>query len=367
MGTVAGGRLPVLAITLGDPAGVGPEVALAALVGPRRLRCRAVLIGDPEIVEDRARLVGLSPTIEVCEAEDLIGGQVPSARALTVVPPPGAPLRAEHRRPGKPSCAGARHAYASIRTAVELARSRTIDALCTAPVNKEWFARAGVARTGHTEILGELSGASDVRMMMAVGDLRVVLATIHVPFGEIIRRLSVEGITQTIESAAEYLQRWWKIQRPHIAVAGLNPHAGDGGVYGDEEARLVVPALRRARRRGIDVSGPHPPDTLFSALGPRADAYVALYHDQGLIPIKQRDVHRAVNITLGLPFVRTSPDHGTAYALAGTGRARPESMREALALALRLAPVHDGGSQAGTRTDRPRVERGARGAKKRKN
>ena len=115
------------------------------------------------------------------------------------------------------------------------------------------------------------------------------------------------------------------------------------------------------------MSGPHPPDTLFSALGPRADAYVALYHDQGLIPIKQRDVHRAVNITLGLPFVRTSPDHGTAYALAGTGRARPESMREALALALRLAPVHDGGSQAGTRTDRPRVERGARGAKKRKN
>jgi 4-hydroxythreonine-4-phosphate dehydrogenase len=212
-------------------------------------------------------------------------------------------------------------------------------------VSKEWFARAGVARTGHTEILGRLCGASDVRMMMVVDDLRVVLATIHLPLRRVAASLDVGGITDAIATTAEHLRRWWRIRRPRIAVAALNPHAGDGGVYGDEEARIIEPAIRRARRRGIAASGPYPADTLFSALGPPADAIVAMYHDQGLVPIKQRDVHRAVNVTLGLPFVRTSPDHGTAYALAGTGRADPSSMRAALELALELAPAHRGPSR----------------------
>lgn len=248
-------------------------------------------------------------------------------------------------------------AYQSIVTAAELARAGVVDAVCTAPVSKEWFARAGVADTGHTEILGALCDASNVRMMMTVDDLRVVLATIHLPLRAVAESLSVESIASAIEMTADHLRRWWKIPRPRIAVAALNPHAGDGGVYGDEEGRLIRPAIRRVRRRGIDATGPYPADTLFSDLGPPADAVIAMYHDQGLVPIKQRDVHRAVNTTLGLPFVRTSPDHGTGYAIAGQGRADPRSMRSALELALQLAPAH------GARTPAPRHRR-ARSARK---
>ncbi len=354
-------KLPVLAITLGDPAGVGPEVALQALLAPRRLRYRPLLIGDVGATLACARRLRLDAAIEPMALEEIERGGVPSGRSFGIVAPGTAKslpaLTTAQRRPGKPGRAGARVAYESIVTATHLAKRGVVDALCTAPVNKEWFARAGVARTGHTEILGKLCSASDVRMMMAVDDLRVVLATIHLPLRKVARSLDVDGIVDTIEMTAEHLRRWWRIRRPRIAVAALNPHAGDGGVYGDEEGRIIRPALRRVRRRGILASGPYPADTLFSALGPPADAIVAMYHDQGLVPIKQRDVHRAVNVTLGLPFVRTSPDHGTAYDLAGTGRANPSSMRAALELALELAPVH------GTRSG-PTRHSGARSARK---
>jgi len=337
-------KLPVLAITLGDPAGVGPEVALRALSARGRLKCRPLLVGDLGVARACARRLGSPVSIEPMTAEEIDRRGVPVGRVLPLVAPGGATgrggLAAKDRKPGAPTRAGARVAYESIRTAVSLAHAGVVDALCTAPISKEWFARAGVARTGHTEILGRLCGVSDVRMMMAVDDLRVVLATIHVPLRRVARSLDIDGIADTIEMTAEALRRWWRIRRPRIAVAALNPHAGDGGVYGDEEARLIAPALRRVRRRGIAASGPYPADTLFSALGPKADAIVAMYHDQGLVPIKQRDVHRAVNVTLGLPFVRTSPDHGTAYDLAGQCRANASSMRAALELALELAPAH---------------------------
>ncbi len=334
-------KRPVLAITLGDPSGVGPEVALQALRSPRGLPCRPLLVGDLGATRASARRLRLDVAIEPISVEEIERDGVPAGRSIALVSPPSvAPLTAAERRPGKPGLAGARVAFEAIATAVDLTKRGAVDALCTAPISKEWFARAGVARTGHTEILGKLCGASDVRMMMAVDDLRVVLATIHLPLRRVAGSLDVDGIADTIEMTAESLRRWWRIRRPRIAVAALNPHAGDGGIYGDEEARVIAPALRRARRRGIAVTGPYPADTLFSALGPPADAIVAMYHDQGLVPIKQRDVHRAVNITLGLPFVRTSPDHGTAYDLAGKGRADPSSMRAALELALELAPVH---------------------------
>jgi len=333
-------RLPVLAITLGNPAGVGPEVALAALSASRRLRCRPLLVGDLAATRAAARRLGTKAPIEPISLGEILEAGVPGGSALALLSPGPAALAPSQRRPGKPTRAGARVAYESIRVAVDVIARGGADALCTAPVSKEWFARAGVARTGHTEILGRLSGGAEVRMMMAVGDLRVVLATIHLPIRKVPRALDAAGIADTIEITAQHLRRWWRIRRPRIAVAALNPHASDGGVYGDEEARIIVRALRRARRRGIDATGPHAADTLFSALGPPADAIVAMYHDQGLVPIKQRDVHRAVNVTLGLPFVRTSPDHGTAYDLAGTGRADPGSMRAALELALELAPSH---------------------------
>ncbi len=352
--------LPVLAITLGDPAGVGPEVALRALRG-RRLACRPLLFGDLGATRDAARRLGLATPIDPVTVDELEQRGVPTGRGLRLVAPgiekPVRPLTAAQRRPGRPGRATARVAYESIRTAVHLARRGVVDALCTAPVSKEWFARAGVARTGHTEILGELCGVGDVRMMMAVDDLRVVLATIHLPLRSVAERLDARGIADTIAMTADHLRRWWRIRSPRIAVAALNPHAGDGGVYGDEESRVITPAIRRLRRRGLEVTGPHPADTLFSALGPPADAIIAMYHDQGLVPIKQRDVHRAVNVTLGLPFVRTSPDHGTAYDLAGTGKADPSSMRAALEMALELAPVH-------AVPRRPTRQSGARSARK---
>lgn len=332
-----------LAITLGDPAGVGAEVALRAVAMARRPRARVLLIGDLEAAREAAARAGVDVALEPIERERLASWNGGSRRRLPVLAPACGravrPLRPSERRPGRPCIAGARVAYGAIATAVDLASAGEIDAIATAPVSKDWLARAGLARTGHTEILAELTGSKDVRLMMALPELRVVLATTHLALREVPGALSRAVVRDTVAITSSHLTRWWGIRRPRIAVSALNPHAGDGGVYGDEETRVIGPAIRAARRRRLDAFGPVPADTLFSDLGPRCDAVVAMYHDQGLIPIKQRDVHRAVNVTLGLPFIRTSPDHGTAYDVAGTGRADPRSMRAAVELALELAAI----------------------------
>jgi 4-hydroxythreonine-4-phosphate dehydrogenase len=342
-------REVTVAVTLGDPAGVGAEVALravASLLHPRaRRRPRVLLIGDPDAACEAAARLRLPLDVVPCAAAEAAAATARPASgrlALPLVAPDSdlaPPLRARERRPGKPSVAGARLAYASIVLAVDLARAGAVDALCTAPVNKGWLDRAGVASTGHTEILAELTRSRHVRLMMVHRELRVVLATTHLALRDVPAALTVDGVADTIRITEHHLRRWFGVVRPRVAVAALNPHAGDGGVYGDEEERVLVPAIRRARAARVDAIGPVPADTLFSAVGPRCDGVVAMYHDQGLIPIKQRNVHEAVNVTLGLPFVRTSPDHGTAYDLAGTGRADPRSMRAALDLALHLARV----------------------------
>jgi 4-hydroxythreonine-4-phosphate dehydrogenase len=342
-------RGATLAVTLGDPVGVGPEVALRAvraLLQPARRRGaapRIVLAGDLQATREIIARLGLALEVEPVTRDDLARGLPaavirPRPRLPLLVPEPALarPLRASERRPGRPSVAAARVAYAAIRGAVELARARVVAAICTAPINKEWFDRAGVASTGHTEILAELTGA-DVRLMMAYRKLRVVLATTHLALRDVPAALSVDGVRDTIVITARHLERWFGIAHPRVAVCALNPHASDGGVYGDEEACIITPAIARARAARVDAVGPVPADTAFSAVGPRCDAVVAMYHDQGLIPVKQLDVHQAVNVTLGLPFVRTSPDHGTAYDLAGRGDADPRSMRAALDLALELA------------------------------
>ena len=231
-------------------------------------------------------------------------------------------------------------AYASLLAATGLALARRADAIVTAPLSKEWLARAKLARTGHTEILAKLTGSGAVRLMMVAGDLRVVLATSHIALRDVPKALDLEGLRDTIAITHRHLRLWWNLQHPKVAVAALNPHAGDGGVYGDEEERILTPAIRKARASRIKAFGPVPADALFSAMGPENDAVVALYHDQGLIPIKQKDVHGAVNVTLGLPFVRTSPDHGTAFDRAGKAPADPRSMRAAIKLAMELAPRH---------------------------
>ncbi len=357
-----------LAVTLGDPAGVGAEVALRAvqtLLRPGRSAAaarggaRVLLIGDPEVAREAAARLRLPLDVRPVTREQALDPPPHARRGRLVLPllapdPAAArPLTARERRPGKPSVAGARLAYASISLAVELAREGVVDAICTAPINKGWLDRAGVASTGHTEILAAQTGSKHVRLMMAHRDLRVVLATNHIALRDVPGALSVDRVEDTIRIAAHHLRRWFGIARPRIAVAALNPHASDGGVYGDEEARILEPAIRRARAARIDAIGPVPADTLFSAVGPRCDAVVAMYHDQGLIPVKQRDVHETVNVTLGLPFVRTSPDHGTAYDLAGTGRADPRSMLAALELAVRLARIERGTRRAGARSSLP--------------
>jgi 4-hydroxythreonine-4-phosphate dehydrogenase len=345
-------RGTVLAVTLGDPAGVGPEVALRAtraLLRPgadaRRPSPCVLLIGDLAATEETSRRLRLGVDVEPCVLADVACRTLPARRpgdrlVLPLLVPDEThahPLRAAERRPGRPSDAGARVAYHGLLRAIELAKAGAIDAICTAPINKEGFARAGLATTGHTEILAERSGAPQVRLMMAHPKLRIVLATTHLAIADVPKQLTAAGIEDTIRVTASHLVRWFGIARPKIAVAALNPHASDGGTYGDEEERVIAPAIARARAARIDAFGPVPADTLFSALGPANDAVIAMYHDQGLIPVKQLGVHEAVNVTLGLPFIRTSPDHGTAFDVAKRGGADPRSMQAALALALRLA------------------------------
>ena len=374
-----GSRGTILAVTLGDPAGVGPEVALRAvraLLRPgaaargRGELPRVVLIGDLAATQETSRRLRLGIDVVPCAIGDAARRALPSVATsgrlvLPLLAPDAAqarPLRAAERRPGRPSDAGARVAYHGLLAAIELARIGAIDAICTAPINKEGFARAGLATTGHTEILAEKSGAAHVRLMMAHPKLRIVLATTHLAIADVPKKLTRAGIEDSIRVTASHLERWFGIARPRIAVAALNPHASDGGTYGNEEERLIAPAIARARASRIDAFGPVPADTLFSALGPANDAVIAMYHDQGLIPVKQLGVHEAVNVTLGLPFIRTSPDHGTAYDVAAKGGADPRSMQAAVALALRLAALERRGARPSSSRP-PRKTQGPRGPK----
>ena len=284
---------PRVAITVGDPAGIGPEVAVKAAEDPR--------------VRD-----GCEP--------------------LLFAPEPGAVFR-----PGVLDGAAGRAAHDAIVRAVEAARRGEVDAIATAPVNKEAFRLAGLPWAGHTDLLEHLTGASHVAMMFHSEPLRVVLATIHIALRNVPDALTQTSLEATIDLTARELPRFGS-SHPRIAVAGLNPHAGEHGLFGTEEEDVIAPAVAACRRRGVDVSGPFPADTLFGrAVRGEFDVVVACYHDQGLIPVKLMAFGRAVNVTLGLPIIRTSVDHGTAFDIAGRGVADPSSMIEAVLLAARLA------------------------------
>jgi 4-hydroxythreonine-4-phosphate dehydrogenase len=328
-------KLP-LGITLGDPAGIGPEVILKALGHARLARVPAVVVGDVATLRETARRLRLRCEIVPVEA-GMATPRVRRGRRVVPVLAVGR-LGAAARRPGKPSVAGGRAAYRAIVTATRLAQAGTLAGVVTAPINKAWVTRAGFPVSGHTELLKELTGAGDVRMMLAGRRLRVVLVTMHLALADVPKALDVDGVARTIRVAAEHLRRYHRVPEPRIAVAGLNPHAGEGGLFGREEGRIIAPAIARARRAGVDASGPHPADSLFhQAAHGTYDAVIAMYHDQGLIPLKLLHFHDAVNVTLGLPIVRTSPDHGTAYDIAGRGGADPGSMIEAVALAHAMA------------------------------
>lgn len=288
--------VPRVGITVGDPAGIGPEIARKAADDPSvRALCEPVLYG----------------------------------------PADAAALGAFER--GRVSAAAGRAAYDAILQAVSDARADRVDAIATAPINKEAFAAAGLPWRGHTELLAHLTDARRVAMMFYADALRVVLATIHIPISEVPRALTGGRLEEVVELAAAELPRFGH-PAPRLAVAGLNPHAGEHGVIGTEDEAVIRPAVEACRRRGVDVHGPFPADTIFlRAMRGEFDAVVACYHDQGLIPIKLAAFGRAVNVTLGLPIIRTSVDHGTAFDIAGRGTADPSSLIEAVRLAARLA------------------------------
>jgi len=318
-----------VAVSLGDPSGIGPEIAATALAALRR-QLVPYAFGDASFAR-LARHAGLDLP------SGAPGDPLPAGGALVRV----TRLPAADRRPGRPTPAGGAAQLAYLEAAFGAVAGGRADALCTAPVSKAQVALALPGFVGHTEWLEARGGGARSVMMLAGRRLRVALVTNHVALREVLRRLTPARIAATVEATAEGLRRDLGVARPRIAVAGLNPHAGEGGAFGDDEARLVGPAVRAARRAGVDARGPFPPDSVFfRAAAGEFDAVVALYHDQGLIPVKLLDAvlgDSAVNVTLGLPFVRTSPDHGVAYDLAGTGRASDRSLRTALRLAAAIA------------------------------
>jgi 4-hydroxythreonine-4-phosphate dehydrogenase len=309
-------RRPRLLVTMGDPAGIGPEVAVRASERLRR-RARLVWVGDPVVFQTAAHRHGVdqvSPIVNVST------------------------LSARERRPGHPTAAGADAAYRSILRAVELVQRGEANAIVTAPVSKQAIQALGIDFPGHTETIASLAADAEVRMMMAGTSLRVVLVTTHVRLRDVPTRINRDNVLRTAEIADEALRRDFGIRRPRLALAGLNPHAGEGGAFGDEEIRLLRPAVEAGRTRGLRLDGPHSPDTVFfRARQGEFDAVISLYHDQGLIPFKLVHFTDGVNVTLGLPFPRTSPDHGTAFDIAGRGRADISSMVSAIRLAADMA------------------------------
>jgi 4-hydroxythreonine-4-phosphate dehydrogenase len=316
---------------MGDPVGIGPEIILKALADPVVYhRCRPLVIGDPGWLGRVARNLGsdLGVTLVASPADG--GFRLGCVDVLGV-----SDLSPESLSWGNPTAETGRAMVDYILRAVEGARSESLDAVVTCPINKKAMAAAGVDFPGHTELIARHTGASKVKMMLAGEALRVVLVTIHVPLREVPGLLTREGILETIDITHRSLKERFGISDPKIAVAAMNPHAGEGGMFGDEEERIISPAVSAAVAAGIRVSGPFPPDTVFFQASQGAyDAVVCMYHDQGLIPFKLLHFEDGVNTTLGLPIIRTSVDHGTAYDIAGTGRADDRSLKAAIFMAV---------------------------------
>ncbi|MDE2335607.1 MAG: 4-hydroxythreonine-4-phosphate dehydrogenase PdxA [Rhodospirillales bacterium] len=310
-------RAALPALTMGEPAGIGPELAVAAWRAGRRF----LFVGDP-------RVLGGVPVREVAAAPKAAGDD-----AIPVLPVP----LAAPPVPGRPDPANAPAVIASIETATRLALAGDVGAIVTNPIQKSVLTRAGFAHPGHTEFLAQLTGTAMPVMMLASAALRVVPITIHVALRRAIAMLDADLILRTARITDAALRRDWGLARPRLAFAGLNPHAGEDGTMGDEEERIIRPALAVLRAEGIEALGPFPADTMFTPSARRGyDVALGMYHDQVLTPIKTLDMHGGVNVTLGLPIVRTSPDHGTALDIAGKGVADPGSVVAALDLAVDL-------------------------------
>ena len=328
---------PILGITMGDPAGIGPEVIAKVWAMPEVHRlCRPLVIGSRPVMEETVRWLRLPlKVIPVAEHEiwllrsGCLGVLDPLERPLGKFP-----IGAVSEKAGAAS-------VAFILKAVHLAQMRSLDAIVTGPINKEAINLAGYHYPGHTELLADLTKSQEVGMMILGGPLKIMFVTTHVAIRHLPDSLSPSGIMRSIRLADRAMKQYFGVAKPRIGVAALNPHGGEGGLFGEDERRNILPAARRARRMGIDASDPLPADTLFGkAVRGEFDAVVAMYHDQGLIPLKMVAFGECVNLTVGLPIIRTSVDHGTAYDIVGKGMADCGSLVEAIKMAARLAQEH---------------------------
>ncbi len=327
-------RLPTIGITMGDPTGIGPEVIVKALSKDEVFRvCRPFVFGDREVLQETIRRLDLAVTVETFETapKEGYGPAKIFVSSLSRFDPFS--LRA-----GKPDRACGEAMVKYIEGAVKGVSAGNLDAITTCPINKLAINEAGYHFSGHTELLAHWADAAEVAMMFLGTKWKVVLVTTHLPLLEVPKAITAGRILSKIQLTDEGLKRFFRIPRPKVAILGLNPHSGEGGLLGEEEQREILPAIRTARSRGFDVEGPFPADSFFDLHAPSAfDAVIAMYHDQGLIPIKMIDFREAVNFTLGLPFIRTSVAHGTAYDIAGKGLADPSNLVRAIEAASNLS------------------------------
>ncbi len=328
--------LPIVGITMGDPTGIGPEIVVKALAKDELFQfCRPVVLGDEKVLLRVIKNLGMDMSIEIFR-------QVPEngyvAGKIYVFP--SSQLHVEKLRVGHPDRDCGEAMVNSIRLATDWVMAGRIDAITTCPINKQAINKAGYAFSGHTELLASLARAPRVAMMFIGPRWKVVLITTHLPLKEVPKWITRERVLSIIELAHQGLKRYFGISRPRIAVLGLNPHSGEEGLLGDEEEKEIVPAMREARTLSIEVDGPFPADSFFDTSGRQLfDGVIAMYHDQGLIPVKIDGFMEATNFTLGLPFIRTSVAHGTAYDIAGSGQADESNLVKALLMASKLSKL----------------------------
>lgn len=326
--------LPKIGITMGDPTGIGPEIIVKALSMEEPFQtCRPIVFGDPEVLSRTIQTQNLSAALEIIK-EIPEKGYLPHKIFLL----PLSQLDVTSLRIGLPdrTCGEAMVTY--IQEAVQRVQSGQLDAMTTCPINKQAMNEAGYPFPGHTELLAHLVGVSSVAMMFLGSRWKIVLATTHLPLKDVSKWITVHRILSILQLTDEGMKRFFSIPRPKIAVLGLNPHCGEGGLLGEEEIKEILPAIAQAKSTGMNVEGPFPADSFFNLSGPYSfDVVISMYHDQGLIPIKLLDFREAVNFTLGLPFIRTSVDHGTAYDIAGKGLANPNNLIKALLISANLS------------------------------
>lgn len=328
-GSRTSGTEPLLALTMGDPSGVGPEIIALALED-ETFAANCLVIGDLKRLRTGARKAGSSTRYRVADSPCRAGND-------GLVPVLQIDLTDQALPFGQLSAQSGECAYQCLVKAIDLAMAGTIDAVVTAPLNKESLHMAGHMYPGHTEILAERTGTDETVMMLSAGAMRVLHVTTHIPLSRVPGAISTERIERVLELGDEALKKMG-IKKPLFGVAGLNPHAGESGIFGNEEKNIIIPAIENARGRGIRVEGPIPPDVVFLKMHRgKYDAIIAMYHDQGHIPLKLLAFESGVNVSLGLPIIRTSVDHGTAFDIAGKGLADPGSLTEALRLASAMA------------------------------